>query len=280
MQVFLLTTLTMVAFAANSILNRFAVAGNLADPGAFALLRLFAGAAMLVCLVLWQHKPLPLFHRQRIVGAGALSLYMVAFSLAYLSLDAGLGALILFGVVQITMFGWTAISGAPPTGRQIIGALVAFAGLTWILWPAGGVRVDLVGAGLMGLAGLGWAAYTLAGRLETDALSATSANFVMALPVSAAAILMLGTSLALTWEGVTLAVISGAVTSGLGYALWYRLVPRLGSARAATVQLSAPAIAVLAGVLLLGEDLPLRLLLGGVLLLGGIALSIRRTPAR
>lgn len=279
MQVFLLTTLTMVAFAANSILNRFAVAGNLADPGAFALLRLSAGAAMLVCLVLWQHKPLPLFHRQRIVGAGALSLYMVAFSLAYLSLDAGLGALILFGVVQITMFGWTAISGAPPTGRQIIGAVVAFAGLTWILWPAGGLRVDPVGAGLMALAGLGWAAYTLAGRLETDALSATSANFVMALPVSAAVILILGTSLALTWEGGALAVISGAVTSGLGYALWYRLVPCLGSARAATVQLSAPAIAVLAGVLLLGEDLPLRLFFGGVLLLGGIALSIRRTPA-
>ncbi|MCE8521843.1 DMT family transporter [Ruegeria pomeroyi] len=279
MRLFLLTALTMTAFAANSVLNRLAVAGGWADPGGFAIVRVLAGAMMLALLVLAQRQRLPLWHRRRLLGAGSLTLYMVGFSLAYLTLDAGLGALILFGVVQIAMFGWSAATGAPPTHRQLVGAMFAFAGLVWVLWPAGTFRVDAGGAGLMALAGIGWAAYTLAGRGEADALAATGANFVMALPLTAGAILPLAGLPAMTWQGVLLALVSGAATSGLGYALWYRLVPALGPVRAATVQLSAPVIAVLGGVLLLGETAPLRLLLGGAVLLGGIALSIRRAPA-
>ncbi|SDD06051.1 DMT family transporter [Ruegeria marina] len=279
MQLFLLTALTMTAFAANSVLNRFAVAGWGSDPGAFAIVRVAAGAVMLAVLVLGQGKRLPVIRRRRLVGAAALSLYMVGFSLAYLTLDAGLGALILFGVVQITMFGWTATNGAPPTQRQLLGAVLAFAGLVWVLWPAGALRVDPGGAALMASAGFGWAIYTLSGRAEPDALAATGANFVAALPVTACAILLMGAPLTLTLPGAALAVLSGAVTSGLGYALWYRILPNLGAARAATVQLSAPVIAVFGGVILLGEAVPLRLLLGGTVLLGGIALSIRRTPS-
>jgi len=278
MRLFLLTALTMTAFAANSVLNRLAVAQGWADPGGFAILRVLAGAAMLTVLVLAQGQRLPLWRRRRLLGAGSLTLYMVGFSLAYLTLDAGLGALILFGVVQIAMFGWSAATGAPPTMRQMAGAAIAFGGLVWVLWPTGAFRVDAGGAGLMALAGIGWAAYTLAGRREADALAATGANFALALPLTAAAILPVTGVPAMSGAGLLLATVSGAVTSGLGYALWYRLVPALGPVRAATVQLSAPVIAVLGGVLLLGETAPLRLLLGGAVLLGGIALSIRRAP--
>lgn len=279
MRLFLLTTATMIAFAANSVLNRLAISSGWADPGGFAVVRVLAGASMLALLVLAQGQTLPLRHRRRGLGAGALTLYMVGFSLAYLTLDAGLGALILFGVVQISMFSWSAATGASPTNRQMAGAAIAFGGLVCVLWPAGDFHVHAGGAGLMALAGIGWAAYTLAGRGEADALAATAANFVLALPLTVGAILPFAGLPEMTGRGVLLALVSGAVTSGLGYALWYRLVPALGPVRAAIVQLSAPVIAVLGGVLLLGETAPLRLFLGGAVLLGGIALSVRRAPA-
>ncbi|MEX0317943.1 MAG: DMT family transporter [Ruegeria sp.] len=276
MRLFLLTCLTMTAFAANSLLNRLAVESGGSDPGSFAALRVFAGAVTLAMLVRMRGRRLPLWSSRRMIGAGALSLYMVGFSTAYLTLDAGLGALILFGVVQITMFAVTSATGAPPAARQLAGAGIAFGGLVYILWPAGAVQVDPVGAVLMALAGVGWAAYTLAGRAEADALAGTGANFVVALPVTGAAILILGGSWGMTPIGTGLAILSGAVTSGLGYALWYSVLPRLTASVAATVQLSVPVIAIIGGVLLLGETVGLRLILGTVLVLGGIALAISR----
>ncbi|MCL6283335.1 DMT family transporter [Ruegeria sp. 2012CJ41-6] len=274
MRLVLLISLTMVAFAANSILNRLAVGSGAADPGTFAVVRVLAGALVL-CLLVWARGGrVPLTARGRVVGALSLSLYMVGFSMAYLTLDAGLGALILFGVVQIAMFTYGTLRGARPSPSQIMGAVIAFAGLAYVLWPSGGMRVDAGGAALMALAGLGWAAYTLAGRSAPDALAATAANFVTALPLTAAAIWMIGPALEMTPAGLALACLSGAVTSGLGYALWYRLVPQLSPAVAATVQLSVPVIALVAGVLLLGEVGSLSLVLGTMLVLGGIALAV------
>lgn len=279
MRTVVLTTLTMIAFAANSILNRLAVESGSAEPGGFAVVRVLAGAVTLAVLVALRRGVLPLASGRRLVGAGALSLYMVGFSTAYLTLDAGLGALILFGVVQITMFGVTSIFGIPPMPRQVLGAAIAFAGLTYVLWPAGDLRVDPGGAVLMVLAGLGWAAYTLAGRKEPDALAATGANFVVALPVTGAAILALGGGWGMSLSGYGLAILSGAVTSGLGYALWYRVLPQLSPPVAATVQLSVPVIAIAGGVVLLGETAGWRLLSGTVLVLGGIALAVTRRRA-
>ncbi|WP_171179079.1 DMT family transporter [Ruegeria sp. HKCCD8929] len=276
MRLFLLTCLTMTAFAANSLLNRLAVESGGSDPSSFAVLRVFAGAVTLAMLVRMRGGRLPLWSSRRMIGAGALSLYMVGFSTAYLTLDAGLGALILFGVVQITMFGVTSATGSLPAARQLAGAGIAFGGLVYILWPAGTVQVDPVGAVLMALAGVGWAAYTLAGRAEADALAGTGANFVVALPVTGAAILILGGSWGMTPIGAGLAILSGAVTSGLGYALWYSVLPQLTASVAATVQLSVPVIAIIGGVLLLGETVGLRLMLGTVLVLGGIALAVSR----
>ncbi|GAA6193848.1 DMT family transporter [Phaeobacter sp. NW0010-22] len=278
MRLFLLTALTMSAFAANSILNRLAVGAGFSDPGSFAVIRVLSGAVTLAVLVLIQRKSLPLFVPRRWIGAGTLSLYMVGFSMAYLTLDAGLGALILFGVVQMTMFGVSALSALPPA-RQWLGALVAFGGLAVVLWPTGTVQVDLTGALLMGLAGLGWGFYTLAGRSEPDALAGTGANFVLALPITAGAIWIIGPDFVTTPEGVGLAILSGAVTSGMGYALWYRVVPQLASSVAATVQLSVPIIALFAGVLMLGEAAGTRLLVGAILVVGGIALAVFKPRA-
>lgn len=280
MRLFLLTTLTMCAFAANSILNRLAVDSGAADPAGFAVARVFAGALVLALLVLAQRERLPLINQRRIVGAGSLSLYMIGFSLAYITLDAGLGALILFGVVQISMFGFTAVTGAAPTLRQLAGAGIALMGLTYVLWPTGAVQVDGKGAVLMTLAGVGWAAYSLAGRSEPNALSGTAANFVVALPITGLALLATGADWHMTASGYALAFLSGGVTSGLGYALWYRVLPQLSPAIAAVVQLSVPIIAIAAGVLLLREQASFGLLLGAALVLGGIALAVARLPGR
>ncbi|KIC46852.1 membrane protein [Ruegeria sp. ANG-S4] len=280
MRLFLLTAMTMCAFAANSVLNRLAIDGGFSDPAGFAVIRILTGALVLSLLVLWQGGHLPVLNKRRLVGAGSLSLYMIGFSLAYLTLDAGLGALILFGVVQVTMFALAALTGAKPTTRQLAGAGIALVGLAYVLWPSGAVQVDAKGAVLMTSAGIGWAVYSLVGRSEPDALSGTAANFVAALPVTALVLFSLGSSWQMTAMGYVLAALSGGVTSGLGYALWYRVLPQLAPAAAAVVQLSVPIIAIAAGVVLLGERASLPLLLGTALVLGGIALAVARLPRR
>lgn len=273
----LLTALTMLAFAANSILNRLAVGAELIDPMGFALVRVVSGALMLVVLAVAQHRALPMLARGRSVGALSLSLYLIGFSIAYVHLDAGIGALILFGLVQITMFAGAVIGAERVTPLRWTGAGVAFAGLAWLLWPAGAVQVPWIGAGAMALAGVGWGLYSLAGRKSADPLSATAANFLWAVPICAVVPMLLPAQIdgvPMTGAGIALAVLSGAVTSGLGYALWYHVLPRLQAAVAGLVQLSVPVIAVLGGAVLLAEPASLRILGAGAVVLGGIALGL------
>ncbi|MEM9124617.1 MAG: DMT family transporter [Pseudomonadota bacterium] len=276
MRLFLLTALTMCAFAANSILNRWAIDSDASDPAGFAVVRVLSGALVLAALVVLRGGVLPLYTPRRFVGAGSLSVYMVGFSLAYLTLDAGLGALILFGVVQITMFAFGALTGATPTGRQLSGAGIALFGLCVVLWPSAIGSVDTVGAVMMTCAGVGWAIYSLSGRSEPDALQGTAANFLVALPVTALALVFMGGGWQMNAMGYVLAAVSGGVTSGLGYALWYRVLPQLAPSVAAVVQLSVPVIAILAGVAVLDETASTRLILGAGLVLGGIALAVLR----
>lgn len=271
----LLAALVMAAFAANSLLNRAAVgAGEITATG-FAGVRLAAGAAVLWGLCAFRGRRPAQDLRQTLLGAGSLTVYMLGFSLAYRSLDAGLGALILFGMVQITMFAWGVLRGAAPAPLQWAGAGLAFAGLAYVLWPAGAVQVPPGGAALMAAAGAGWGAYSLAGRQAADPLGATAANFLWSALLVLPLVLAAGSLQGATLSGAALATVSGAVTSGLGYALWYRVLPQMQASVAASVQLSVPVIALLAGALLLQETLGTRLILGTLAVLAGIFIVIR-----
>lgn len=276
MRPFLLTALTMTAFAANSLLNRAAVDGGHADAASFALLRVLAGAGVLSAILFAKRGSFDFRTRQRWGGAIALGVYMIGFSLAYVSLDAGVGALILFGTVQITLFAHSAVFAQPPNARQSVGALVAFSGLLLALWPAQGGAPDgnALGAVYMVAAGVGWAMYTLAGRSASDPTAATASHFVLCLPL--VGLLLLVADLQVTPLGWALAITSGAVMSGLGYALWYAVLPTLPGARAAVVQLSVPVIAICLGAILLGEVLSLRVVGAAALVLGGIGLALRK----
>jgi drug/metabolite transporter (DMT)-like permease len=274
LRTFALVALTMCAFAANSVLNRIGVALQGMDPMDFATIRTAAGAAMLWALVAMRQAPRPpLLRPKRLFGALALAVYMIGFSWAYISLDAGLGALILFGVLQVVIFGWAVIEGSTIPPLRWVGAGIALIGLCVLLWPTGAAAVPFAGSLAMAAAGIGWAAYTLLGRAEADPLGATASNFLICLPIVACALVFSGTG-PFNPAGTLTAVVAGAITSGLGYALWYRTLHALPTTVAGIAQLSVPVIAVAAGVLFLAEPLTMRLLIAGALVLGGITLSL------
>jgi len=275
MRLFLLTALTMAAFAANSLLNRAALAGG-GDPMTFALLRLAAGSVALALLVAITRRGFAVGGRRRALGAGTLLLYLFGFSYAYLALDAGLGALVLFGVVQLTMFAGAFLSGERFGVRNWLGTALALAGLGWLTWPGGLAPQSPVHVLSMVLAGLGWGLYSLSGRAEADPLQATAMNFLLAVPAGAAIWLLAGTAAPITPAFAGWALLSGVVTSGLGYALWYSVLPGLGASRAAVAQLTVPVIALAGGVLLLAEPAAPRTILAAALVLGGVALALRR----
>lgn len=204
--------------------------------------------------------------------AGALSLYLVGFSLAYGRLDAGIGALILFGGVQLTMFGGALIGGEVIPTRRWIGAAVSLAGLAYLVWPRGAANYPGVEIGFMAAAAFGWGVYSLRGRGAKDPLALTAANFVVSVPI--VGLLLFVAPFEIPAAGTALAILSGAVTSGLGYALWYAVLASLGATRAAVAQLSAPVIAALGGAVILAEPVGAKLIIASLLVLGGIALSL------
>lgn len=280
MRLLLLTALTMLAFAANSVLNRWAVGPGHIGAVEFAMIRVLAGAATLAVLVRWQRGGFAWPGlRGRLAGVAGLTGYLVGFSLAYRGLDAGTGALVLFGTVQVTMFAGAVMSREAVPARRWAGAGLALCGLALIAAPGTVAPLPLA---LMAGAGLGWGVYSLAGRGAADPLAATAWNFLLSLPL----VLPVGVVAGMARPdatGVALAGISGAVTSGLGYALWYRVLPQLGAARAAVAQLSVPVIAALGGAVLLAELPGPRFWLAAVLVLGGVALAslpYRGLPSR
>lgn len=274
----LLVALVMTAFAANSLLNSAAVGQGEIAATAFAAIRTVAGAVTLAALVLLRRKGgLP---PGRVMATGALSLatYMIGFSVAYLRLDAGIGALILFGGVQLTMFAGGLAGGERPPVRRWIGSAVALFGLAWMFWPTHGVSIDPLAALAMAAAALGWGVYSLNGRRTTDPLGATAANFVLAAPLCILAALLVPGGVPASLPGILLAVLSGAVTSGLGYALWYTILPRLTATAASLTQPSVPVIVLAGGALLLGEAVAPPTVLAAALVLGGVAFG--SLPAR
>ncbi|WP_432449579.1 DMT family transporter [Aliiroseovarius marinus] len=274
MRLIALTTLTMIAFAANSLLNRAGLAGDHIGPAGFALIRVVAGAVTLWGLVALGSRGLPQRPRPDWVAVLALVAYLLGFSFAYLALDAGLGALILFAVVQVTMFAGAVIGGDMPPGRRWVGMAVSLCGLAYLVWPGADARMDPLAIALMIVAAIGWGVYSLVGRRAEAPLEATTWNFIYAAPLVLVAVLPFLRDERMGVVGVGLAIMSGALTSGLGYALWYRVLPQLAASTGALVQLSVPVIAIFAGVIFLGEDLSLRLVLASALVLGGIAVGL------
>ena len=271
-RLFLLTTLTMIAFAANSVLNRAALAEGEAGPASFAAIRTLSGAVCLFALVCFRQGIPQIIAPKRWIGTGALTLYMLGFSFAYIALDAGTGALILFGGTQITMFAGALITGERPTLARWIGAVLAFGGLVWLLWPGATGAPDAGFAALMAFAAFGWGVYSLVGRSAADPLQETAANFICAAPIT---LLVLAIMLdGITSRGMILAVVSGALTSGLGYALWYAILPRIETSVAALSQLTVPVIAAFGGALVLAEAPTTRLILASAIVLGGVALGV------
>lgn len=268
-----LTAATLLCFAANSLLCRAALRDRRIDAATFTSVRLASGAAALAVIVLARRRSLR--------GAGsagsalALFVYAAAFSLAYLRIGAGVGALLLFGAVQVTMLSWSVARGARPYPLQWLGIAVALGGLAWLALP-GASAPDPAGAALMMAAGVAWGAYSLRGRSAPDPIAANAGNFLLAIPFTVALSAALLRDFAPTGPGVLLAVASGALASGGGYSLWYEVVPALGATRAAAVQLAVPAIAGLGATALLGERLTLRVALSGAAILMGIGLTLRR----
>ena len=283
-RIFALTVATMVAFAANSLLCRAALRGGAIDAASFTAIRLVSGALVLLPLTRLRSRRGTAPGDARGSGGSwgsalALAVYAVTFSFAYLRIGASTGALLLFGSVQLTMIAGGLVRGEHPTPRQWVGFSIAASGMVMINLPSLDAPPP-AGAALMLAAGVAWGVYSLRGRGATRPLATTAGNFARSLPIAAGlAALAVATSAHVTARGVILAVASGGVASGLGYGLWYTVLPSLGAARAAIVQLSVPVIAAAGAITVLDEPLHRHVALGGIVILDGLALALWRRKA-
>lgn len=269
LRIALLTLLAMLAFAGNSLLCRAALSRAGIDAASFTSIRLISGALVLWLLVRLKNGGKA--GRGNWVSAAALFVYAAGFSFAYLNLPAASGALILFGAVQATMILYGLWCGERLGRIQFVGLMLACGGLLGLLLP-GLTAPPLGGALLMLLAGCAWGVYSLRGRGAGDPLRVTAGNFVRCVPLAVALSLLLLERTTLTGAGISYAVASGALASGIGYALWYAALPALKATSAAIVQLSVPVLAALGGAAMLGEPITMRLVVASGAILGGIAL--------
>ena len=282
-----LTAFALAAFAFNSILCRLALRGDEADAAGFTAVRLISGAITLIAISLLLPELLQRSARKqgrntqhlRFAKGGSwlsafwLAAYAICFSFAYLNLTAGTGALILFGSVQLTMILISLGKGERPTGLEWLGLLIALGGLVYLVLP-GLAAPPLNSSLLMAAAGASWGFYTLRGKGSSDPLSDTTGNFVKTLPFVIALVVIFYLNIHLTSRGIFLAVLSGAVASGIGYTVWYAALKHHTATRAAILQLAVPIIAAAGGVLFMAEEFTTRLLIAGALVLGGIGMTI------
>jgi drug/metabolite transporter (DMT)-like permease len=273
-----LAAVALFCFAANSILARLALRAGQIDAASFTAIRLAAGALALA-LLLRRREP-GVSRPGRWIAALLLFLYAAPFSFAYLELSAGTGALILFGAVQLTMIGAGLRAGERPHALEWIGLVIALGGLLYLNLPGISAPSPL-GAVLMALAGVAWGLYSLRGRSAVAPLRQTAESFLLATPFGLALAAAGLPRAHLSGFGIACAVASGALASGGGYAAWYAVLPRLSATRAGTIQLAVPVLTAIAGVLLLGERVSLRLVASAIAILGGVGLAISaRTTSR
>ncbi len=276
----LLTALAMLAFAGNSLLCRMALKLTTLDAASFTSVRLVSGAIALCLLLRFRGGAKARGTHGNWGSALALFAYAALFSYAYVGMTAATGALLLFGAVQASMIGWGLAHGERLRPLQTLGFVAALAGLAALMLPGFATPQWSVALAMLG-AGVAWGVYSLRGKTVTpgqaaDPLSTTYGNFVRTVPMAVALIAVALPTVQLDSAGMALAVASGAITSGLGYAVWYRALPALQATHAATVQLSVPVIAAAGGVLILGESFTWQLLVSSVAILGGIALVLRK----
>jgi drug/metabolite transporter (DMT)-like permease len=267
----ILTTLAMFAFAGNSLLCRLALKQTAIDAASFTSIRMVAATLVLWLIVLSRNRDVA--PEGSWVSAWALFSYAALFSFAYIDLPAAAGALILFGSVQVTMISYGFWAGERLHVRQAVGFIMALGGLGGLMLP-GLSAPPLLGSVLMSGAGFSWGIYSLRGRSAGDPTRVTAGNFLRTVPMTAALSLVMSRGTVLDSPGVIYAILSGGLSSGIGYAIWYAALPNLRASQAATVQLSVPVIAALGGVLLIGELMTLRLVLASAAILFGIALVV------
>lgn len=270
---FALSGFALLAFAANSVLCRLALGGSTVDAASFTTIRLVSGALTLL-FVSWiartGKRPAT---SGNWISASMLFLYAIAFSFAYLSLSTGTGALILFGAVQATMILSALRSGERPHALEWVGLVTALSGLVYLVFP-GLSAPSPIGSALMTTAGIAWGVYSLRGRGSANPLADTTGNFVRSVPLVLVISMFAMPNLRMTGSGIVFAILSGAMASGVGYAVWYAALPRMTATRAATVQLAVPILAAIGGVLFLSERISLRLVLASLLILGGVGVSV------
>lgn len=277
MKVFLLTSLAMLAFAANSIIGRMALIENAdsasIDAASYTSIRLLSGAFVLLLILIVRKSELKIKNINTI-SAFMLFTYAICFSFSYINIATGTGALILFGSVQLTMILAGVIKGDYPGIRATGGTVIAFSGLIYLLLP-GVSAPPFNSAVLMAIAGIAWGIYSIRGRSIKNPLVATSWNFIGTLPLVLLTTVLFHNESHITNKGIFLAILSGALASGIGYAIWYSALPYLSAMRAATVQLTVPLIAAIGGLILLSETVTLRLIIASTAVLGGIYLTIK-----
>jgi drug/metabolite transporter (DMT)-like permease len=276
---FALTCFAMLCFAANSLLCRMALAPELVDPATFTTVRVLSAVAMLVVVVWLRRQHLPRIKYAKAGSIAALFGYLIFFSFAYARLTAATGALILFGSVQLTMFGIALREGEHFSALSWAGLAIAVSGLVYLVLP-GLSAPDPLGAVMMAISGISWGLFSLLARGADDPVEANATNFLFCLPPAMLVNVAFIGDFHATAGGLGLAIASGAIASGLGYVIWYFALRELPATRAATVQLSVPAIAALGGVALLSEPLTARLLIASAAMLGGVAIVLAQRASR
>ena len=273
MKIVLFTGLALIAFSFNSILCRMALGGGEADAASFTAIRLVSGAVMLAVIAAFTGKAKKALRSGKWDAAFLLFLSAIAFSFAYLGLTAGTGALILFGSVQVTIIAIALVKRVRPGTLEWTGLIAAITGLVYLVYP-GISSPPLYASVLMAIAGLAWGVYTVLGKGSKNPLLNTAGNFILSVPMILIAAVPFLPRMRISGRGLVLAIISGAVTSGIGYTLWYTVLKHHTPTRTAVMQLSVPVIVAVVGVLLLGESATLRLGIAGVLILGGIGMTV------
>ena len=275
LRILLFSMASVIAFASNSIICRLALREDTIDAGSFTVIRLVSGAVALWLILIISGYRKKTEYQGSWTSASMLFLYAIAFSFAYIELDAGVGALIMFGAVQVTMLLTGLVQGERSDLLQWGGMIAAFSGLVYLVSP-GLTAPPFLSSALMLIAGVSWGVYSLRGRGNNNPIAVTTDNFIRTIPFAFIVAVALFPQIQLTTEGFLWAVLSGAVTSGIGYIIWYTALRGLTRTRASVIQLSVPVIAAIGGVILLSEDITLRLVLSAILTLGGIAIVILR----